>query len=104
MLRTFCVACAKFHAGDRLGELLAVAATAPYFAIYHAAVLLHARRCGASAGLLPLVRHRRLMTSGLTCCAPAGLPAWRRRELHMAFVLAGLLLTSGECTARGCEG
>lgn len=43
-LSSFCVACARFTAGDRLAELLAVAATAPYFAVYHTAVLLHARR------------------------------------------------------------
>lgn len=43
-LKAFCIACAKFQEGDALGEVLAVAATAPYFAIYHAAVLLHARR------------------------------------------------------------
>ncbi|PRW56337.1 aspartate mitochondrial [Chlorella sorokiniana] len=62
-LKAFCIACAKFQEGDTLGEALAVAATAPYFAIYHAAVLLHARR-----------------------------------ELHMALVMLGLLLTSALCT------
>lgn len=45
-LKAFCIACAKFQEGDALGEVLAVAAAAPYFAVYHAAVLLHARRCG----------------------------------------------------------
>lgn len=43
-LMAFCIACAKFSAGDGLGQALAVAATAPYFVIYHCAVLVHARR------------------------------------------------------------
>lgn len=54
-LRAFCVACARFTAGDGLGELLAVAAAGPYFAIYHVAVLLHARRWA---------RHRRRSAAG----------------------------------------
>ena len=43
-LKAFCIGCAKFQEGDPLGEALAVAAAAPYFAVYHAAVLVHARR------------------------------------------------------------
>ena len=43
-LRSFCIACARFKAGDQVGELMAVAAASPYFVVYHVAVLLHARR------------------------------------------------------------
>jgi hypothetical protein len=43
-LNSFCIACARFAAGDGLGQLLALAAAAPYFAVYHTAVVLHSRR------------------------------------------------------------
>ena len=43
-LKSFCIACARFGAGDQLGRALAMLATGPYFVIYHAGVLVHARR------------------------------------------------------------
>lgn len=66
-LSTFCIACAKFTGGDRLGQAHAVLATSPYFVVYHVAVLVHARR-----------------------------------ELHMVFVLLGLLLVAGKHCSNRC--
>lgn len=91
-LSSFCVACARFTAGDNLGQLLALAAAAPYFATYHVAVLLHARRhaiaaCESMPG--PTKPSRRLPRTSRYPSLPAC------RELHMAFVFIGMLLTTG---------
>lgn len=45
-LQSVCLGCAKYESADRTGRLLAGACLAPYFVVYHAAVRLHARRCG----------------------------------------------------------
>lgn len=44
-LSAFCIGCTKYAVGDAIGKLLAVFCTAPYFAVYHCAVVAHARRC-----------------------------------------------------------
>lgn len=102
-LSSFCIACARFAAGDQVGQFLAVVAAAPYFAHYHVAVLLHARRQATDAMRAPCA------VPSPPCAAPSplavSLPPQRafcttlppvRRELHVAFVFMGMLLTTGE--------
>ena len=105
-LRSFCLACARFGRGDPVGELLAMVAAAPYFALYHAGAVLHARRCASACGMSgPLPAAAPAVCAPAVACFDTSLPIllYCCRELHMAFVLLGLLFTSCESHRDACQ-
>lgn len=107
VVQTFCIGCAKHAVGDRLGQLFAIVCTAPYFAVYHCAVVVHARRelhvlslflgmlvnAAASMVVKRLVRQPRpeMACAVLGKCGGHGWPSSHTQTMAFAFIACLLL-------------